>query len=487
MTPEQFLTFADPLPEPMLLMAGSGVVLAGNRAVEKRLGVALHEVRGKNLADVVADSPDEIAHYLRSCSRSRSLVLGSLQLLAQGGEGVACRTEGTLLRPRTDGSEAVLLLRLIPKESAVGQFVALNQRIEDLGREIQRRKNAEAAARQEAERLRVTLHSIGDGVIVTDAEGRVQLLNPVAQAMTGWTLEEATGVPLPDVFRIVNEDTRQPVENPALRALQEGKIVGLANHTVLISKDGTERPIDDSAAPIRDERGDISGSVLVFRDISERKRSEAALNERVRLLALNAAVGAALVQGDGLGGMLQRCAGALVDHLHGAFARIWMLNPQDDVLELRASAGMYTHLDGPHSRVPVGKYKIGLIAQERKPHLTNGVVGDARVSDQEWAKREGMIAFAGYPLRRGRPAGRRHGDVRPPTLVRDDAQSDGVRGRRDCRGDRAKGRRGAAARAAGVAVGHARQHRRCRDNHRRPRAGDVPERRGRGDDRVDVE
>ena len=138
--------------------------------------------------------------------------------------------------------------------------------------------------------------------------------------------------------------------------------------------------------------------MLVFRDISERKRSEAALNERMRLLALNAAVGTALVQGDGLGAMLQRCAGAVVDHLHGAFARIWTLNPHDDVLELRASAGMYTHLDGPHSRVPVGKYKIGLIAQERRPHLTNAVVGDARVSDQEWAMREGMIAFAGYPL-----------------------------------------------------------------------------------------
>ena len=74
------------------------------------------------------------------------------------------------------------------------------------------------------------------------------------------------------------------------------------------------------------------------------------------------------------------------------------LNSRDDVLELRASAGQYTHLDGPHSRVPVGKYKIGLIAQERQPHLANSVVGDPRVSDQEWALREGMIAFAGYPL-----------------------------------------------------------------------------------------
>ncbi|WP_439627070.1 PAS domain S-box protein [Gemmata sp.] len=286
-TPEQFLTFADPLPEPMLLLTGSGLVLAGNRAVEKRLGVAVHEVRGKNLAAVVADPPDEVAHYLRACSRTRSLVLGSLALLAPGG-GVECRAEGTLLSPRTEGSGAVLMLRLVPKESAVGRFVALNQRIADLGREVHRREAAEAAARQEAERLRVTLHSIGDGVIVTDAEGRVRLLNPVAQAMTGWALDVATGAPLPEVFHIVNEDTRRPVENPALRALRDGVIVGLANHTVLIARDGTERPIDDSAAPIRDAGGSVIGSVLVFRDISERKRGETAVRQseqRFRQLA----------------------------------------------------------------------------------------------------------------------------------------------------------------------------------------------------------
>ena len=218
------------------------------------------------------------------------------------------------------------------------------------------------------------------------------------RALVGWKTEEAARRTLEDVFRIVNEDTRQPVENPALRALKEGVVVGLANHTVLIAKDGQERPIDDSAAPIRDTGGTVVGTVLVFRDISERKRSEAALGERMRLLALNASVGEALVEGNGLEAMLQRCAEALVENLHGAFARIWTLNPQGDVLELRASAGLYTHLDGPHSRVPVGKYKIGLIAQERKPHLTNAVVGDPRVGDQEWARREGMVAFAGYPL-----------------------------------------------------------------------------------------
>lgn len=95
---------------------------------------------------------------------------------------------------------------------------------------------------------------------------------------------------------------------------------------------------------------------------------------------------------------LQRCSESLMRHLPAAFARIWTLNAATQTLELQASAGMYTHLDGPHSRVPVGKFKIGLIAQEAKPHLTNDVLNDRRISNPEWARKEGMVAFAGYPL-----------------------------------------------------------------------------------------
>ncbi|HXJ71230.1 MAG TPA: histidine kinase dimerization/phospho-acceptor domain-containing protein, partial [Candidatus Dormibacteraeota bacterium] len=96
--------------------------------------------------------------------------------------------------------------------------------------------------------------------------------------------------------------------------------------------------------------------------------------------------------------MLQQCVGLVVRHLDVAFSRIWTLNEATQTLELQASAGCYTHLDGPHSRVRVGQYKIGLIAQEKKPHLTNSVQADDRVSDKDWATREGMVAFAGYPL-----------------------------------------------------------------------------------------
>lgn len=139
----------------------------------------------------------------------------------------------------------------------------------------------------------------------------------------------------------------------------------------------------------------------LIEDISAQRKAESLAADYVRLLALSSEVGKALTDGHVLQSSLQLCTESLVRHLDAAFARIWVLNPAENVLELWASAGMYTHLDGAHSRVPVGKFKIGLIAEERKPHLTNSVVGDERVSDQEWAKREGMVSFAGYPLNLG--------------------------------------------------------------------------------------
>jgi len=127
--------------------------------------------------------------------------------------------------------------------------------------------------------LQVTLSSIGDAVITTDREGNVTFLNPVAQSLTGWSLDEAAGQPLDTIFKIVNEETRKTVENPATKALREGLVVGLANHTLLIAKGGKEGPIDDSAAPIRNANGEVTGVVLVFRDITERRHQEQAIQD----------------------------------------------------------------------------------------------------------------------------------------------------------------------------------------------------------------
>jgi PAS domain S-box-containing protein len=132
---------------------------------------------------------------------------------------------------------------------------------------------AQARASRHGELLRITLASIGDAVITTDIDGRITYLNAVAESLTGWTQREAAGQSLDVVFRIVNEDTRKPVENPAARALKDGVVVGLANHTVLLPKQGGERPIDDSAAPIKDGDGNVSGCVLIFRDVTAERRS----------------------------------------------------------------------------------------------------------------------------------------------------------------------------------------------------------------------
>jgi PAS domain S-box-containing protein len=136
---------------------------------------------------------------------------------------------------------------------------------------------------QSEQHLRTTLASIGDGVISCDADGKVELMNPVAQELTGWIESQARGHPLAEVFHIVNETTRQPVENPVTKVQRLNRVVGVANHTVLIRKDGSELAIDDSGAPIRNEAGELTGVVMVFRDITMERRTRAALlaNEKL--------------------------------------------------------------------------------------------------------------------------------------------------------------------------------------------------------------
>ena len=161
--------------------------------------------------------------------------------------------------------------------------------------DITERKRAEEALREREERLAVTLRSIGDAVIATDEAGRITVFNKVAEALTGWPAAEAAGRPIQEIFNIVNEETRRPAESPVDRVLREGIVVGLANHTALVARDGTERPIADSGAPIRDSEGRISGVVLVFRDQSEERKAEAAL---ARLATIVESSDAAIISTD---------------------------------------------------------------------------------------------------------------------------------------------------------------------------------------------
>lgn len=165
--------------------------------------------------------------------------------------------------------------------SAAGRQAAteavVDARTAELEDELNARRLAEAALRESESDLDITLHSIGDAVLATDASGRVTRMNPIAENLTGWTLTEAMGRPVDDVFHIINEESRLPSPIPVEKVLRTGEIHGLANHTVIISRDGREFHIADSAAPIRDQDGDIRGVVLVFRDVGKEREAERAL------------------------------------------------------------------------------------------------------------------------------------------------------------------------------------------------------------------
>ena len=184
--------------------------------------------------------------------------------------------------------EAILSARQRAERELLAAKMALEKRTEEL--QMQR------------EWFEVTLASIGDAVITTDVDGRITFLNPVAELLTGWQLDEAKGRPLIEVFRIVNEDTRETVENPISKVLESGTTVGLANHTALISREGIEVSVEDSAAPIRDAEGKISGAVMVFHDVSRRRVAERALRaseERLSAVFAQAALGIAVANLDG--------------------------------------------------------------------------------------------------------------------------------------------------------------------------------------------
>ncbi|MDB6113863.1 MAG: multi-sensor signal transduction histidine kinase [Lacunisphaera sp.] len=188
------------------------------------------------------------------------------------------KEERRLLQERQASTETSTRLTMLTLATGLAVCVALLVTIfQQLRREIARRTQTEAALRRSEESLSVTLHSIGDAVLATDTEGRVTLMNRMAEQLTGWALAGARGRPVAEIFRIINEETGQPATIPVDQVLATGEIHGLANHTVLIARDGTERAIADSAAPIRDPAGRVLGAVLVFRDVTELRRTEAEL------------------------------------------------------------------------------------------------------------------------------------------------------------------------------------------------------------------
>jgi PAS domain S-box-containing protein len=241
-----------------------GIIRSCNRAAERLFGYTAAELIGRPVRILIpADRQAEEDHIL---ARIR------------GGERV---DHFETKRITKDGQLIDISLTVSPVRDSTGTIIGASKIARDITAQL--RAATELAAQQAW--FRVTLASIGDAVIAADAGGRVSYMNATAERLTGWRLASAQGRPLGDVFQIVSEKTREPVENPAELVMRVGEIVGLANHTLLISRDGAEYPITDSAAPIRDAEGRMLGVVLVFRDVMEERRAEGAIAEqRERLL-----------------------------------------------------------------------------------------------------------------------------------------------------------------------------------------------------------
>ncbi|MEO7300565.1 MAG: PAS domain S-box protein [Verrucomicrobiota bacterium] len=283
--------------------------------------------------------------------------------------------------------------RLQEKTAAVNeQLIAASARQQELTEAAEKK-------RQENESLFRTLYeALPVAVFVCNRDAVIQNYNRRAAEL--WGREPECGVEqhcgsmkliLPDGSPLPHE------QSPMMEVLRTG--TACRNVEVFIQRpDDSRIPVIVNFCALKDAPGEIIGVVTSFDDISERKEAEEKLRERTRLSALRAEISGALVSGETLPVVLQKCAEAVVNHLDAAFARIWTLKETENVLELQASAGLYTHLNGPHGRVKVGEFKIGRIAKSTQPLLTNDVLNDTNISDPEWAKREGMVAFAGYPL-----------------------------------------------------------------------------------------
>jgi PAS domain S-box-containing protein len=307
-----------------------------------------------------------------------------------------------------------LVLKVAANQAAVGlqqaRLLMVRKRVAELNTELAaanegRRKEVADSEhsleefRTSEEKHRLLVSTASDAIVSIDDKGLILFANPAVATVFGYDPAELTGKPL---TVLMPEYMRKQHEAGFARYLTTGQrhINWQGTELVAIRKSGEEFPVEISFGQLtRDGHKVFTG---FLRDISKRKEAEralrAAMDERTRMSAFREEIGLVLSHQEDLKGILLNCAGAAVRHLDAAFARIWTLSADGKELELQASAGMYTHLDGPHSRIAVGQHKIGLIAQERKPHLTNDTQNDPRVSDKEWARRGKIVSFAGYPL-----------------------------------------------------------------------------------------
>ena len=371
----QFQMLANSIPQLAWMADGDGNIFWYNQRWYDYTGTTLEEMKGWGWQKV--HHPD----YVEGVTERWAQALQENRLY-----------EETFPLRSKDGTYSWFLTRVAPVRDEAGKVV----RWFGTNTDVTKTRETEAELHASEARKAAILETALDCIIAIDHDSNIIEWNPASEKTFGHARADAIGKKLPEL--IIPPSLREAHREGLANYLKtgEGPVLGQRIEVPALHADGHEFPIELAITRVEGDGQPVFSAYL--RDITERKAAEEKLAMHANLSSLSAEVGLALNRSESLGEILHQCATAMVTHLDAAFARIWTLNEIENVLELQASAGMYTHLDGEHGRVPVGQYKIGLIAQERLPHLTNQVIGDERVGNQDWARREGMVSFAGYPL-----------------------------------------------------------------------------------------
>ncbi len=267
-----------------------------------------------------------------------------------------------------------------------------------VGADTTSRRKAEEELTRLNHRTAMLLDAVGEGVCAVDLQGNITFCNPAATGLLGWTPVELVGRPVSAFLHQLRVDRLSGGADDlfSAAAFLDGTVL-IGDSDLFRRKDGTHFAVEYTSTPVK-EGQDLVGTVVVFRDATERRQMELLRSRQTRQFAFRAEVAFALSAGSTLHSFLERTAQIILKTLDGAFARVWTLNEQEAMLELQASAGLYTHIDGHHSRIPVGTLKVGMLAKHRLPEVNNDLVNDSNIGDRPWLLRERIIGFAGYPL-----------------------------------------------------------------------------------------
>jgi PAS domain S-box-containing protein len=356
-----------------------GLIATYNAGAERMYGYAAEEIKGKHFSIFVPeDQRGDLAANEEMALRGEALVQYELENI------------------RKDGSRLPVSLTISPIKDATGSVTGVSIIVRD----ITESKRAEEAVRCSETKFRMLYDSTSDAVMLMGEKGFFDC-NKATLAIFGCSTREEFCSRHPADL----SPPTQPCGTDSFTLANQHIATGMqkgSNHFEWVHKradTGEIFPADVLLTAMEVDGKSILQAVV--RDITDRKRAETAMAERHRLAVLAVEVRVALEDAESMRQGLQRCAETLVRGVDAAFVRVWTVNDEEKVLELQASAGMYTHIDGGHARVAMGKFKIGRIAESGEPHLTNSVQEDSWVGDPEWARREGMVAFAGYPLKVG--------------------------------------------------------------------------------------